>query len=155
MSKMLLSTIKKMTNATKFMVLGLLLMLTLGVVAEAKVTQKNDDVYFEKHFIDDNTYTKVVSGNTNSVRKKIQVKVTKMRDENGKVESSWNYTWWKVNKAGKTFSNETRVTKGDDNVYLILDQRVSTSDTLVVKAHGNKKDLDAKIDGYIYAFTKD
>lgn len=146
--------IKKITIATRIMVVGLLTTLTLGTVVQAKVQQSGNDVYFEKHFIDDNTYTQVASGYLNSEKKKLHVKVTKMRDEDGNEEKKWNYTWWKVNKNKKTYCTEVKVTKGSDDEYIILNQKTKPSEKLVVKAHGNKKDLDAKIDGLVYSFKK-
>lgn len=148
------TTLKKITMATRIMVVGLLTMLTLGTVVQAKVQQSGSDVYFEKHFIDDSTYTEVASGYLSSERKKLHVKVIKMRDENGKEEKNWNYSWWKVNKNAKTYCTEIKVTKGSDDEYILLNQKTKMDEKLVVKAHGNKENLDAKIDGYIYNFKK-
>lgn len=137
----------------KSTVAGLLACALVGSNAYASVSQSGGDVKFSKHFIDDTSYTTVVTGTKSVENAQLRVKVTTLYDEDGNVKDNWQKTIWKVYKSGARFSADTVVQK-DVTTKIELDQKVTTGTKLTVKCHGNTEGLDALISGYVYNFNK-
>lgn len=145
---------KKTRKFGTMLVMALMLTFVLSNVVYAAVIQNGTDVKFTKHFIDSNKYTTVATGSKVNAGKTLHVTVTHIYDDEGTEKDFWSKTRWKVyDDAGGVFSDEHILEKGQ-YTGITLEEKVTSSDEIKVKAKGNTSSLDAKISGYIHYFTK-
>lgn len=144
---------KRIFKSGRMLMLVLAFSFVFSNFAYAGVAQSGNDVKFTTHFIESNRMTAVATGTKKNEGKVLHATVLYIYDSDGNLKDSWKKTKWKIYKGGNEFSEEIKITKGEYS-SLTMDEKVTPTDVIEVKAQGNNDDYDARITGYLHYFTK-
>lgn len=148
----------KTTKATKIMMASLVGILTIGTMAQAAVTQYENDTLFTNELIPgyELGFRNFVSGNMVNAGSSISVKVNRMVDEDGNDKPNWKKTRWRVwkivDKKEVMCSDVTIVNKSINYTKIALYSKEKTTTGLHIEAAGNLGYTSCKVTGAVQDF---